>query len=136
MNNIANIENIGGNIISNEYYKWIDNELINLTNEEYENIIVNNSNTIKLTFPLGINGIISPIYTYTHNSKINLKFICKIINEFYNNEITEQEEQLLNNQLDEDLTFSNRMDIIEYTNLCYFQGIENNNDVYNILLGS
>ena len=136
MNNIASIENIGGNIISNEYYKWIDNELINLTNEEYENIIVNNSNTIKLTFPLGINGIISPIYTYTNNIKINLKFICNIINEYYHNEITDEEEQLLNNQLDEDLTFSNRMDIIEYNNLCYFQGIENNNGVYNILLGS
>ena len=59
--------------------------------------------TIKLRFPLGINGIISPEYTYT-NKKYDLKTIFDIIDEYYNKDISPTERLLLGNLSGDDLS--------------------------------
>lgn len=136
MNNIPILENIGGNLITKEYYKFNDENICDLSNNDY-NIVITNAKTIKLTFPLGINGIISPVYSYTNNEKFSIKTILNIINEYYNKKITKEEKELLNKQSDEDLSiYSLRIDLLDYSNLCYFQGINEYKGVYNILLGS
>tara|TARA_B100000795_G_scaffold267748_2_gene253244 strand:+ start:220 stop:633 length:414 start_codon:yes stop_codon:yes gene_type:complete len=137
MNTIHSLENIGGNLITNQYYKWNDkNTMIDLKEEDY-NIEITDSNTIKLTFPLGLNGIVSNIHSFKKNNKINLKNVIDIINEYYNNEITKEEKDILNEQTDEDLSiYSLRIDLLDYSNLCFFQGMEEYQGVYNILLGS
>lgn len=136
MNNIPSLENIGGNLIKKEYYKFNDENICDLSNDDY-NIVITDANTINLTFPLGINGIISPVYSYTNNDKINVKTILNIMNQYYNNEITKEEKKLLNKQSDEDLSiYFLRIDLLDYSNLCYFQGINEYKGVYNILLGS
>jgi hypothetical protein len=137
MNTIHSLENIGGNLITNQYYKWNEeNTMCDLKEEDY-NIVITDSDTIKLTFPLGINGIISTVHSFKKNDKINLKNVIDIINEYYSKEITKEEKDILNEQSEEDLSiYSLRIDLLDYSNLCFFQGIEEYQGVYNILLGS
>ena len=66
MNNIPNLENIGGNLITNEYYKFEGENLLNLGLEDYD-ILITNSNIINICFPMGIFGIVSPVYSFTKN---------------------------------------------------------------------
>ena len=137
MNSITALENIGGNIMTNNYYKFINDSLCDLENDDYNKVITNDKE-IKLTFPLGINGIISPVYNYTNNG-FNLESIINIIKDFYSSEISDEERKILIEQSDEDddLSIYNlRIDLLDYSNLCYFQGIEINDGIYNILLGS
>ena len=137
MNTIHSLENIGGNLITNQYYKWNEeNTMRNLKEEDY-NIVITDSDTIKLTFPLGINGIISTVHSFKKNDKINLKNVIDIINDYYSKEISKEEKEILNEQSEEDLSiYSLRIDLLDYSNLCFFQGIEEYQGVYNILLGS
>jgi hypothetical protein len=137
MNTIHSLENIGGNLITNQYYKWNEeNTMCDLKEEDY-NIVITDSNTIKLTFPLGINGIISTVHSFKKNDKINLKNVIDIINDYYSKEISKEEKEILNEQSEEDLSiYSLRIDLLDYSNLCFFQGIEEYQGVYNILLGS
>ena len=137
MNSITALENIGGNIMTNNYYKFINDSLCDLENDDYNKVITNDKE-IKLTFPLGINGIISSVYNYTNNG-FNLESIINIIKDFYSSEISDEERKILIEQSDEDddLSIYNlRIDLLDYSNLCYFQGIEINDGIYNILLGS
>ena len=139
MNTIPSLDNIGGNLITKNYYKWNEENLMcDLNNEDY-NIVITNENTINLTFPLGLNGIISPVYSYINNDGFNLQTIINIIEEYYENEITEEEKELVIEGLEEeeDLSiYSQRIDLLDYSNLCFFQGIEECEGVYNISLGS
>lgn len=136
MNNIQCLENIGGNLITKQYYKFVNDNMCDLNHNDY-NILITNENTINITFPLGLNGIISPVYSYKINNKFNVKTLINIINEYYDSELTQEERKILIEQTDEDLSiYSLRIDILDYSNLCYFQGIENSQGVYNILLGS
>ena len=137
MNTIHSLENIGGNLITNQYYKWNEeNTMCDLKEEDY-NIVITDSNTIKLTFPLGINGIISTVHSFKKNDKINLKNVIDIINDYYSKEISKEEKEILNKQSEENLSiYSLRIDLLDYSNLCFFQGIEEYQGVYNILLGS
>ena len=137
MNTIHSLENIGGNLITNQYYKWNEeNTMCDLKEEDY-NIVITDSDTIKLTFPLGINGIISTVHSFKKNDKINLKNVIDIINDYYSKEISKEEKEILNKQSEEDLSiYSLRIDLLDYSNLCFFQGIEEYQGVYNILLGS
>ena len=130
MNSISALENIGGNIMTNNYYKFINDSLCDLENDDY-NTLITNDKEIKLTFPLGINGIISPVYNYTNNG-FNLESIINIIKDFYNSEISYEERKILIEQSDEDddLSIYNlRIDLLDYSNLCYFQGIEINDGI-------
>ena len=138
MNNIQNLENIGGNLITNQYYKFVGENMLNLGSEDYE-ILITNSNIINICFPMGLFGIVSPVYSFTKNDRIDLRTMINIINEYYNGVITEQERNILIEQSDEDTDLSIyylRKDLLDYSNLCYFQGIEEKEGVYNILLGS
>ena len=136
MNTIISLDNIGGNLMTKNYYKWNEENLMcDLNNEDY-NIVISNTNTLNLTFPLGLNGIISPVYSYTNNKGFNLQTIINIIEEYYENEITEEEKNLLIVEEVEDLSISSRIDLLDYSNLCFFQGIKECEGVYNILLGS
>ena len=138
MNNIQNLENIGGNLITNQYYKFVGENMLNLGSEDY-NILITNSNIINICFPMGLFGIVSPVYSFTKNDRIDLRTIINIINEYYNGVITEQERNILIEQSEEDTDLSIyylRKDLLDYSNLCYFQGIEEKEGVYNILLGS
>ena len=68
---------------------------------------------------------------------INVKSILNIINEYYNNKLTKEEKELLYKQSNKDLSiYSLRIHLVIYSYLCDFQGINQDNDVYNILLGS
>ena len=138
MNNIQNLENIGGNLITNQYYKFVGENMLNLGSEDYD-ILITNSNIINICFPMGLFGIVSPVYSFTKNDRIDLRTMINIINEYYNGVITEQERNILIEQSDEDTDLSIyylRKDLLDYSNLCYFQGIEEKEGVYNILLGS
>jgi hypothetical protein len=136
MNTILNLENIGGNLITKEYYKFINDNMCDLNDGDY-NKLITNQNKINLTFPLGLNGIISPVYSYTNNNKFTVRTLINILNEYYNSELTQEEKDILIEQTEEDLSiYSLRIDLLDYSNLCYFQGIENSQEVYNILLGS
>ena len=136
MNTILNLENIGGNLITKEYYKFINDNMCDLNQRDY-NKLITNQNKINLTFPLGLNGIISPVYSYTNNNKFTVRTLINILNEYYNSELTQEEKDILIEQTEEDLSiYSLRIDLLDYSNLCYFQGIENSQEVYNILLGS
>ena len=132
------MENIGGNLITNQYYKFVGENMLNLGSEDYD-ILITNSNIINICFPMGIFGIVSPVYSFTKNDRIDLRTMINIINEYYNGVITEQEKNILIEQSDEDTDLSIyylRKDLLDYSNLCYFQGIEEKEGVYNILLGS
>ena len=86
---------------------------------------------------MGIFGIVSPVYGFTKNDRIDLRTMINIINEYYNGVITEQERNILIEQSEEDTDLSIyylRKDLLDYSNLCYFQGIEEKEGVYNILL--
>jgi len=137
MNNVSSLDNIGGNLITKEYYKWNEeNTICDLSNEDY-NILITNNDTIKITFPLGINGIISSEYIFNNNGKINLKNVIDMINEYYSKDITNEEREILIEQSDEDLSiYTKRIDLLDYSNLCFFEGIKEYQSVYNILLGS
>jgi len=137
MNTIHSLENIGGNLITNQYYKWNEENTMRDLKEEDYNIVITDSDTIKLTFPLGINGIISTVRSFKKNDKINLKNVIDIINDYYSKEISKEEKEILNEQSEEDLSiYSLRIELLDYSNLCFFQGIEEYQGVYNILLGS
>ena len=137
MNTIHSLENIGGNLITNQYYKWNEENTMRDLKEEDYNIVITDSDTIKLSFPLGINGIISTVRSFKKNDKINLKNVIDIINDYYSKEISKEEKEILNEQSEEDLSiYSLRIELLDYSNLCFFQGIEEYQGVYNILLGS
>lgn len=136
MNNIQGLENTGGNVLDNHYYKFQDSNMVELTQDDY-NLIITPKSTIKLRFPLGINGIISPIYNHTREDHFNFKNIIDIINDYYKGELSVEEKLLLNTQSgDEFQSYTHRHQLLDISNLCYFQGIENNNEVYLISLGS
>ena len=145
MNTIQSLNNMGGNLLTKMYYKFDENNnyCICVLNEEDYNTPIIIANKINLTFPLGINGIISPVYSYTSETgTFNLKDIITIIDNYYSKEITNEEMDILTKQSDEDddlSMYSLRIDLLEYSNLCYFQGIKEIKEcdgVYTILLGS
>ena len=52
---------INGNLLSDEFYKFNEqNDIVELNDGDYKKII-DYKNTIKIQFPYGINGIISDI---------------------------------------------------------------------------
>lgn len=142
MNTIQSLDNVGGNLLTKKYYKFDETNnycMCDLTNEDYNTEIIT-SNKINITFPLGINGIISPVYSYTSETgTFNLKNIIAIMNTYYSKEITHEEMEILTDQSDDDddlSIYSYRKDLLDYSNLCYFQGIKECDGVYTILLGT
>lgn len=140
MSNLEVIDDIGGYLLSQNFYKFDSESEICDLNENDLNRIITTSNTIKITFPLGVNGIVSQVYKYTKNEPINLKILIDIINNFYNRKITKEERKILNKESglsEQELsTLSKRIDLLKLTHRLFFEGIYVENDIYNISLGS
>lgn len=66
--------------------------------------------------------------------------MIEIINNFYNRKIPKNELKILSEQgelSDEELvSFSKRLDLVKLTNNIFFQGVNLENNVFNISLGS
>lgn len=135
MNNIAGLENIGGNLVTNQFYRFKDDKMVDLDENDY-NMVIIDKNNIKLCFPLGINGIVSPHINYQVETNFNLKTLIKIIDDYYNGEFNYEENELLNKSGIDSFNYSSRRDLLDESNLCYFEGVEYNSNVYTLLLGS
>ena len=109
--------------------------MVDLDENDY-NMVIIDKNNIKLCFPLGINGIVSPQFKYQTETNFNLKTLIKIIDDYYSGEFNNEENELLNKSGIDSLNYSSRRDLLDESNLCYFQGVEYNNNVYTVLLGS
>lgn len=143
MSGVPNLEvlnDIGGNLVTKQFYKFDSNYDIQQLDENDYNSIITKAHNIKVTFPLGVNGIVSKVYNYKKQGPITLKIMIGIINNFYNRKITKNELKILEEQgelSDEQLaSFSKRLDLVKLTNNIFFQGVDLENNVFNISLGS
>ncbi len=143
MSEVSNLEvlnDIGGCLETKQFYKWDSNDQICDLDEDDYNRIITKAHNIKVTFPLGVNGIVSKVYNYNKEGPITLKIMIGIINNFYNRKITKNEKKILEEQgeLSEEqlANFSKRLDLVKLTNNIYFQGVDLENNVFNISLGS
>ena len=143
MSGVPNLEvlnDIGGCLVTKQFYKWDSNDQICDLDEDDYNRIITKAHNIKVIFPLGINGIVSKVYNYNKPGPITLRILIEIINNFYNSKITKNQLKIIEEQgglSDEQLaSFSKRLDLVKLTNNIFFQGLDLENDVYNISLGS
>lgn len=143
MSGVPNLEvlnDIGGCLETKQFYKFDSNDEICDLDENDYNSIITKAHNIKITFPLGVNGIVSKVYNYNKQGPITLKIMIGIINNFYNRKITKNEQKILKEQgelPDEQLaSFSKRLDLLKLTNNIFFQGVDLENNVFNISLGS
>ena len=130
---------LNGNLLSNEFYKFDENNnIVELNLDDYKKII-NNDKIIKIQFPYGINGIMSDIREYSID-QFNVSKLINIIKNFYNSNISEEEIETIYIQSDEigealgDLVI--RKDILTYTNQCFLEEIEYKNGVYILRTGT
>ena len=127
---------INGNLLSNEFYKFDEqNDIVELNEGDYKKII-DNKNTIKIQFPYGINGIMSDIQEYSIDS-FNIGKLINIIKEFYNSNLSETEKEKIYTQSGVNIdNLYIRKDILTYTNQCFLEEIEYKNGVYILRTGS
>ena len=130
---------LNGNLLSNEFYKFDENNnIVELNLDDYKKII-NNDKIIKIQFPYGINGIMSDIREYSID-QFNVSKLKKKKKNFYNSNISEEEIETIYIQSDEigealgDLVI--RKDILTYTNQCFLEEIEYKNGVYILRTGT
>ena len=85
MSGVSNLEvlnDIGGCLETKQFYKWDSNDQICDLDEDDYNRTITKAHNIKVTFPLGINGIVSKVYNYKKEGPITLKIMIGIINNF------------------------------------------------------
>ena len=83
VHNLEVLNDIGGNLVTKQFYKFDSNYDIQQLDEDDYNSIITKAHNIKVTFPLGVNGIISKVYNYNKQEPITLKIMIGIINNFY-----------------------------------------------------
>lgn len=98
--NLEILNDIGGCLVTKQFYKWNSNDQICDLDENDYNRIITKAHNIKITFPLGVNGIVSKVYNYNKQGPITLKIMIRIINNFYNREIIKNEQKILSDQGD------------------------------------
>ena len=129
---------INGNLVTNEFYKFDEKDMVTLNEEDYKKII-DDKNTIKIQFPYGINGIMSNILEYSVD-KFNIGNLITIINNFYNSKFLEEEKKMIYTQIEELAdgldNIHIRKDILKYTNQCFIEELEYKNGVYILRIGS
>lgn len=127
---------INGNLLSDEFYKFNEqNDIVELNDGDYKKII-DYKNTIKIQFPYGINGIISDIQEYSIDY-FNIGKLINIIKEFYNSNLSEKEKEKIYTQSGVNIdNLYIRKDILTYTNQYFLEEIEYKNDVYILRIGS
>ena len=124
---------LNGNLLSEEFYKFNENTIVNLNEEDYKQII-NNKKIIKIQFPYGINGIMSDIYEYTFN-EFNIGNLINIIKEFYNSQLTKIEKEQISKEAEIDIdNFKFKKDILRLTNQCFIEELEYKNEIFIFLL--
>lgn len=85
--NLEVLYDIGGCLTTKQFYKWDSNdEICDLDLNDY-NRIITKAHNIKVTFPLGVNGIVSKVYNYKKEGPITLRILIEIINNFYNRKL-------------------------------------------------
>ena len=126
---------LNGNLLSEEFYKFNENTIVNLNEEDYKQII-NNKKIIKIQFPYGINGIMSDIYEYTFN-EFNIGNLINIIKEFYNSQLTKIEKEQISKEAEIDIdNFKFKKDILRLTNQCFIEELEYKNEIFILRTGS
>ena len=126
---------LNGNLLSEEFYKFNENTIVNLNEEDYKQII-NNKKIIKIQFPYGINGIMSDIYEYTFN-EFNIGNLINIIKEFYNSQLTKIETEQISKEAEIDIdNFKFKKDILRLTNQCFIEELEYKNEIFILRTGS
>ena len=126
---------LNGNLLSDEFYKFNENTIVNLNEEDYKQII-NNKKIIKIQFPYGINGIMSDIYEYTFN-EFNIGNLINIIKEFYNSKLTKIEKEQISKEAEIDIdSFKFKKDILRLTNQCFIEELEYKNEIFILRTGS
>ena len=126
---------LNGNLLSEEFYKFNENTIVILNEEDYKQII-NNKKIIKIQFPYGINGIMSDIYEYTFN-EFNIGNLINIIKEFYNSQLTKIETEQISKEAEIDIdNFKFKKDILRLTNQCFIEELEYKNEIFILRTGS
>ena len=130
---------LNGNLLSNEFYKFDnENKLVKLNKDDYKKI-VDNKTKIKIQFPYGINGIMSDIQEYSID-EFNIGKIIEIIIDFYNSNLSEEEKKKIyteSMELGDSLgDLYSRNDILRYTNQCFLEEIEYKDGIYILRTGS
>lgn len=112
------------NIVDETIYLWEDTECKNNINIETLNDLCINSKNIKIAF--SINYKYSEILTFTNSPCFKIKDFLKIIFNFYNGLLSENEKTVLKKNLE------TRKDLLINTKQIYLEGILFENDIYYI----
>ena len=111
------------NIVEESIYLWKDTNFKNNINIEDLNEICINSTEIKLSF--SINYKYTEIYTFTNSLGFKIKDLLKIIFNFYNGLLSENEKTLFKKS-----KLETRKDLLIKNNQIYFEGLIFENNIY------
>ena len=111
------------NIVEESIYLWKDTTFKNKINIEDLNEICFNSTEIKLSF--SINYKYTEIYTFTNSLGFKIKDLLKIIFNFYNGLLSENEKTLFKKS-----KLETRKDLLIKNNQIYFEGLIFENNIY------
>ena len=111
------------NIVDESIYLWKDTTFKNKINIEDLNEICFNSTEIKLSF--SINYKYTEIYTFTNSLGFKIKDLLKIIFNYYNGLLSENEKTLFKKS-----KLETRKDLLIKNNQIYFEGLIFENNIY------
>lgn len=111
------------NIVEELIYLWEDTNFKNKINIEDLNEICINSTEIKLSF--SINNKYTEIYTFTNSLGFKIKDLLKIIFNYYNGLLSENEKTLFKKS-----KLETRKDLLIKNNQIYFEGLIFENNIY------
>ena len=111
------------NIVDELIYLWEDTLLKNKINIETLNNICINSNIINISF--SINYKYTEIYTFTNSLGFTIKDLLKIIFNFYNGLLSENEKTLYKKS-----KLETRKDLLIKNNHIYLDGLLFENNIY------
>ena len=111
------------NIVDESIYLWKDTTFKNKINIEDLNEICFNSTEIKLSF--SINYKYTEIYTFTNSLGFKIKDLLKMIFNYYNGLLSENEKTLFKKS-----KLETRKDLLIKNNQIYFEGLIFENNIY------
>lgn len=111
------------NIVEESIYLWEDTNFKNKINIEDLNEICINSTEIKISF--SINNKYTEIYTFTNSLGFKIKDLLKIIFNYYNGLLSENEKTLFKKS-----KLETRKDLLIKNNQIYFDGLIFENNIY------
>jgi hypothetical protein len=111
------------NIVDELIYLWEDTNFKNKINIEDLNEICINSTEIKISF--SINYKYTEIYTFTNSLGFKIKDLLKIIFNYYNGLLSENEKTLFKKS-----KLETRKDLLIKNNQIYFEGLIFENNIY------